>query len=276
LTPPSRIAALFASLRSRGQMAFMPFLSAGDPDLPTTVELIRLLRDSGVDLIEIGFPYSDPIADGPVIQASYTRALAKKIRLAEIFAALKGLKGEAAPPLLAMAAYAIIFRAGPPQFVQSAADAGFSGLIVPDLPGDQAGALYELARSAGLDLVSLVAPTTTVQRVDRILQSTSGFVYCISVAGTTGVREALPEELAKHLDELKKRTKLPLAVGFGIGRPDHIKSLRGLADGAIVGSALVRQIEQLSDSNAKDRARILDEIARFARTMSEAAHPSSG
>jgi tryptophan synthase alpha chain len=276
LTAPSRIATVFESLRSRGQMAFMPFVSAGDPDLPTTVELIRLLHDSGVDLIEIGFPYSDPIADGPVIQASYTRALANKIRLPEIFGALKALKGESLPPLLAMVAYAIIFRAGPQQFVQSASEAGFSGLIVPDLPGDQAGALYEIARPLGLDLVSLVAPTTTAQRVDRILQATSGFVYCISVAGTTGVREALPEELAKYLGDLKKRTKLPLAVGFGISRPEHLKSLRGLADGAIVGSALVRQIERLNGATPTDRAQILDEISRFARTMSEAAHQSSG
>jgi tryptophan synthase alpha chain len=276
LTDPSRISAVFESLRSRGHMAFMPFLSAGDPDLRTTVELIRLLRDSGVDLIEIGFPYSDPIADGPVIQASYTRALANKTRLPEIFAALKSLQGESHPPLLAMVAYAIIFRAGPQQFVQLAAEAGFSGLIVPDLPGDQAGALYELAREFGLDLVSLVAPTTTAERVDRILQSTSGFVYCISVAGTTGVREALPEELARYLGELKKRTKLPLAVGFGISRPEHVQSLRGLADGAIVGSALVRQIERLNGATSADRAQILDEISRFARTMSEAARQSTG
>jgi tryptophan synthase alpha chain len=257
-------------------MAFMPFVTAGDPDMLTTVELIRLLRDCGVDLIEVGFPYSDPIADGPVIQAAYTRALSNKVRLSEIFAGLKNLRGETIPPLLAMVAYAIVFRAGPDQFLQTAAEAGFSGLIVPDLPGDQAGLLYELARSAGLDLVSLVAPTTTPERVDRILQSTSGFVYCISVAGTTGVREALPDDLARYLGELKKRTKLPLAVGFGIGRPEQIDSLRGLADGAIVGSALVRQIERLSGPSPADRGRIFGEISQFARTMSEAAHRGNG
>lgn len=257
-------------------MAFMPFVTAGDPDVPTTVELIRVLRDSGVDLIEVGFPYSDPIADGPVIQAAYTRALNNKVRLSEIFAELKKLKGESIPPLLAMVAYAIVFRAGPEQFLRAAAESGFSGLIVPDLPGDQAGALYQLARSAGLDLVSLVAPTTTAERVDRILKSTSGFVYCISVAGTTGVREALPDELARHLSELKKRTKLPLAVGFGVSRPGQIKSLRGLADGAIVGSALVRQIERLNGSSAANRKQVLGEIAQFARAMSEAAHQGNG
>ena len=272
MTVPSRIAAVFESLRSRGRMAFMPFVTAGDPDVSTTVELIRLLRDCDVDLIEVGFPYSDPIADGPVIQASYTRALAKNVHLPEIFGGLKALSGESIPPLLAMVAYAIVFRTGPERFVQAAQEAGFAGLIVPDLPGDQAGSLYDLARSHGLDLVSLVAPTTTAQRVDRILQSTSGFVYCLSVAGTTGVREALPEELAQQLGELRQKTKLPLAVGFGIGRPEQIDSLRGLADGVIVGSALVRYVARLSEPSAVPRAQVIDEIAKFARAMAAAAH----
>lgn len=253
-------------------MAFMPFVTAGDPDLSTTVELIRLLRDSGVDLIEIGFPYSDPIADGPVIQASYKRALEKKVHLRDIFGALKVLNGESIPPLLAMVAYAIVFRAGPERFVEAASEAGISGLIVPDLPGDQAAPLFELTRLRGLDLVSLVAPTTTSQRVDRILQSTSGFVYCLSVAGTTGVRDTLPVELAHQLADLRTKTKLPLAVGFGIGRPEHIDSLRGLADGAIVGSALVQKIARLSDTSGEPRAQILEDVARFAREMAEAAH----
>jgi tryptophan synthase alpha chain len=272
LTVPSRIAAVFESLRSRGQMAFMPFVAAGDPDVSTTVELIRLLRDCGVDLIEVGFPYSDPIADGPVIQASYTRALDKKVRLPDIFGALKALSGESIPPLLAMVAYAIVFRTGPERFVEAAREAGFSGLIVPDLPGDQAGTLFDVARSHGLDLVSLVAPTTTTQRVDRILQSSSGFIYCLSVAGTTGVREMLPEELAQQLGELRTKTKLPLAVGFGIGRPEQVDSLRGLADGVIVGSALVRQVGRLSGPSPAPRAQVLEEIAKFARAMAAAAH----
>ena len=175
-----------------------------------------------------------------------------------------------------MVSFAIVFRAGPAEFVNAAAEAGFSGVIVPDLPGDQAGNLYELARSSGLDLVSLVAPTTTVERVDRILQSTSGFVYCVSVAGTTGVREALPEELARHLAGLKKRTKLPLAVGFGIGRPEQIQSLRGLADGAIVGSALVRQIERLARLHRKTEGKSSKKSLDLRERMSETAHQPGG
>jgi tryptophan synthase alpha chain len=266
-----RIAATFESLRSQRQTAFMPFLAAGDPDVSTTVELIRLLAGCGVDLIEIGFPYSDPIADGPVIQEVYTRALAKKITLSDIFAGLEALAGESLPPLLAMVAYAIVYRAGPEKFAAAARRAGFSGLIVPDLPGDQASELFAVAQAHELDLVQLVAPTTTPDRVDRILKSSSGFVYCIAVAGTTGVREALPHELKSELETLRHKTKLPLAVGFGIGRADQIGSLRTLADGVIVGSAIVRQVARLSSGDAP-RAAVMEELARFTRELATAAH----
>jgi tryptophan synthase alpha chain len=267
----SRIAATFESLRSRKQTAFMPFLAAGDPDVSTTVELIRLLAGCGVDLIEVGFPYSDPIADGPVIQEAYTRALAKKIRLPDIFAGLEALQGEKIPPLLAMVAYAIVYRAGPEKFAALAQRAGFSGLIIPDLPGDQAAELFSIARAHNLDLIQLVAPTTTPDRVDRILKSSSGFVYCIAVAGTTGVREALPHELKSELETLRSKTKLPLAVGFGIGRAAQIESLRGLADGVIVGSAIVRHVGRLS-SGELPRASVMAELSQFTRELAAAAH----
>lgn len=250
----------------------MPFVTAGDPDVSTTIELIRLLRDCGVDLIEIGFPYSDPIADGPVIQAAYTRALSKKLHLTDIFAGLGALAGEPLPPLLAMAAYALIFRTGPERFVIAAREAGFSGLIVPDLPGDQASDLFALAQFHGLDLVQLIAPTTPPERVERILQACSGFVYCISVAGITGVREALPDELKQQLADLRSKTDLPLAVGFGISRPEQVDSLRDLADGVIVGSAIVRRGEHLSTTPAVPRKTVIDDISEFARSMSAAAH----
>jgi tryptophan synthase alpha chain len=272
---PSRIAATFEALRAKGQTAFMPFVTAGDPDISTTVELIRLLRDCGVDLIEVGFPYSDPIADGPVIQAGYSRALAGKLRVSDLFAGLQALAGESIPPLVAMVAYAIVLRHGPERFVASARRAGFAGLIVPDLPGDQAGELFDVVRAAGLDLVQLVAPTTPPERVERILRHASGFVYCVSVSGTTGVRDALPQELRTQLAELRKMTQLPLAVGFGIGRTEQIEALRGLADGVIVGSAIVRALERLSTPADSPRGRVIEEIARLASAMSAAAHAES-
>jgi tryptophan synthase alpha chain len=234
-------------------MAFMPFVTAGDPDLAMTQKVICELATREVDLIEIGFPYSDPIADGPVIQASYTRALAKHLHVDEIFTAIKALPrtGPAPlPPLVAMVAYAIIFRTGPEKFVHKARDAGFAGLIVPDLPADEAADMAALSRAGGLDLIQLIAPTTTPARTKRILETASGFIYCISVAGTTGVRDQLPAELRDQLQWLKRQTKLPLAVGFGISRPDQVASLRGLADGVIVGSALVRHVAAIAEQKA--------------------------
>jgi tryptophan synthase alpha chain len=258
----SSIDETFARLRSQQRMAFMPFVTAGDPDLSVTQRVIRELALRGVDMIEIGFPYSDPIADGPVIQASYTRALAKQLHINDIFEAIAELSREAEtgsaarksaahvaplPPLVAMVAYAIVFRTGSENFVRAARDAGFAGMIIPDLPADEAAELAEIAGAHGLDLIQLIAPTTTPARAGRILESARGFLYCISVAGTTGVRDELPPELKEQLTWLKSQTQLPLAVGFGVSRPDQVAGLRGLADGVIVGSALVRQIAAISE-----------------------------
>lgn len=255
-------------------MAFMPFVTAGDPDLATTRSVIQELAARGVDLIEIGFPYSDPIADGPVIQASYTRALARRLHVGEIFSMLRELtqgKMSPLPPLVAMVAYAIVFRIGPERFVRDARAAGLAGLIVPDLPADEAADLVKLCRNAGLDLIELIAPTTTPERTKRILQTASGFIYCISVAGTTGVRDQLPSELKQQLNWLKTQTSLPLAVGFGISRPDQVETLRGLADGVIVGSAIVRHIAAIGEEGlALDSA--LQNVGQFAAEMVAATH----
>lgn len=227
-------------------MAFMPFITAGDPDLATTSAVLLALRDANVDLIELGFPYSDPIADGPVIQASYTRALDKGISVDGIFKMMEGLKAQNLPPVLAMVSFAIIFRHGTAAFVEHAARVGFRGLIIPDLPADEADDMSALAKKHGLDLVQLIAPTTTERRTKQILAASSGFLYCISVAGTTGVRSDLPPELIQQLKSLRSQSDLPLAVGFGISRPEHVASLAGVADGVIVGSAMVRQMASAS------------------------------
>ena len=268
------IDSLFQRLRAAKRKAFMPFVTAGDPDLDFTRELLPAVTESGADLIEVGFPFSDPIADGPVIQASYTRALAKHLHVDEIFAAVKSLPrtGPAPlPPLVAMVAYAIIFRTGPEKFVNKARDAGFAGLIVPDLPADEAADMARLARSSGLDLIQLIAPTTTPARTKRILETASGFIYCISVAGTTGVRDQLPSELRQQLQWLKTQTKLPLAVGFGISRPDQVASLRGLADGVIVGSALVRHVAAIAEQKATVES-ALQNVSKLATDMVAATH----
>lgn len=250
-------------------MAFMPFVTAGDPDMPTTVDVLRELARRGVDLIEIGFPYSDPIADGPVIQASYQRALDKKLHVDDIFRAIGDLTaadGQTLPPLVAMVSYALIFRMGAETFAKRAARAGFAGLIIPDLPADEAGSMTQTAAAAGLDLVALIAPTTTASRTTMILQASRGFLYCIAVAGTTGVRQELPAPLRDQLRSLKSQTTLPLAVGFGISRPEQVAELKGLADGIIVGSAFVKRMASLADPQA-NRPAILQELGDFASSM---------
>ncbi len=270
MSPATRITDAFAARTANQQMAFIPFVTAGDPDVATTATLIRELAAAGADLIEIGFPYSDPIADGPVIQSSYTRALNRKVRLTDIFAAVKSVSGDVSTPLLAMVSYAIIFRSGTESFVQQAAAAGFAGLIVPDLPGDEAGDFVQLTQQAGLALIQLVAPTTPLARLDRILEHASGFVYCIAVAGTTGAREAMPQDLQTMLSQLREKTRLPLAVGFGVSRPEQVTGLKGLADGAIVGSALVRCLEPTTDPATPGDA--ISRLRTLAVDLATAAH----
>ena len=253
----------------------MPFITAGDPDLATTQALIRELAARGVDLIEVGFPYSDPIADGPVIQASYTRALGKKLRTADLFAAIREVTtgSDKLPPLVAMVSYALIFRQGISSFLKEARDSGFSGLIVPDLPAEEGCDLARQAQQAGLDLVQLIAPTTTTQRTGQIVDLAQGFIYCISVAGTTGERTQLPLELQQQLKDLKARSRVPLAVGFGVSRPEQVDQLRGLADGVIVGSAIVRQVARITTENIP-AAEALKEIGDFAAQFVAATHHS--
>ncbi|MBX3439186.1 MAG: tryptophan synthase subunit alpha [Planctomycetaceae bacterium] len=256
---------VFDSVRRARRLAFMPFLTAGDPDPETTVAILQELAARRVDLIEIGFPYSDPIADGPVIQASYTRALGAGVSVRGIFDAVATLDRARTPPLLAMVSYAIVFRHGPERFIEEAKAAGFAGFIIPDLPGDEAEDCFRLIRSQGLDLIQLVAPTTPRERVREILRCCSGFVYCIAVAGTTGERAQVADSLLGQLRWLRAETDLPLAVGFGISKPEHVVPLKGLADGVIVGSGIVRHLEDLAGGQSTNL--VVTEIGQLAAHM---------
>lgn len=271
MAPVSRISTVFADLKAQGRMAFMPFIAAGDPDSATTAKLLRELASSGADMIEIGFPYSDPIADGPVIQASYTRALSNHWKLSEIFATTASVSREIATPLVGMVSYAIIFRHGIEAFVREARTAGFAGLIIPDLPGDEATAFAALMAAQQMDLIQLIAPTTPVDRATRILKAATGFVYCIAVAGTTGVRKELSPQLADMLRTLRTLTTLPLAVGFGISAPDQIQHLRGQADGIIVGSAIVKHLDGLV-GHPELTETVIHQIGEFAQSLADSAH----
>jgi len=260
----SAIDDLFQRLRTAGRKALMPFITAGDPDLKFTSELLTAVIRAGGDLCEVGIPYSDPIADGPVIQASYTRALAKHVHLSDIFTTLAQATAGLAAPVVTMVSYAIVYRHGLSAYVDHAKRAGVAGLIVPDLPVEESDALAEACRNADLSLVQLITPTTRPDRVQRIAATATGFIYYVSVTGITGERTELPQRLVDDLAALKKQTNLPICVGFGISTPEHVRLLRPVADGLIVGSAVVRRVAQCAE---QPRAKVLAEIGTYVATL---------
>ncbi|MCU0720906.1 MAG: tryptophan synthase subunit alpha, partial [Pirellula sp.] len=234
---------MFQRLKAEGRKAFMPFITAGDPSLGFTQQVLRLLNDLGCSMAEVGIPYSDPIADGPVIQASYTRALSKKTKLADIFSSVASEKGALSMPLVSMVSYAIIHRMGLEKYVDQAMEAGFSGAIVPDLLVEESDPLSKICKLKGFNLIQLVTPTTPQERALRIAEQSSGFLYFVSVTGITGERTELPRGLVDRVSWLKERTSLPICIGFGISSPEHVKLLAPVSDGVIVGSAIVRLME---------------------------------
>ena len=256
----SAVDQVFAELRKNGQKALMPFITAGDPDLDFTQSLLRSLDERGCQLVELGIPYSDPIADGPVIQASYTRALQKGIRLKAIWEMLSRVQASLHAPVVAMSSYAIIHRVGSKRFVEQAQEAGFSGVIVPDLLVEEAWQLAELCRSVDFSLIQLVTPTTPRERAVRIADSSSGFLYYVSITGITGERQEIPPQLVENVGWLRERTPLPICIGFGVSSPDHVRLLAPVADGIILGSALVRRIARAADHRRED---VLKDVLQF-------------
>ena len=261
---PSRLRAAIERARQRDGIALMPFLAAGYPDLATTAACVRALDAAGAGLIEIGFPFSDPIADGPAIREAFTEALSRGVRVADVFAMAESVAGSVAVPLVAMISYSIVFRYGVARFARDAKAVGFAGLIVPDLPPPEAQGVCDLVRGAGLDTVLLVAPTTPASRRAEIARLCSGFVYYLSVAGTTGERDQLPEDLESNLRELKRVSQVPVCVGFGIHRREHVRQLEGLADGAIVGTAFVRRVKERAGDGAD---KIASHVADYCRAL---------
>ncbi len=231
----------FQQLRSQGTCALMPFLMAGDPDLDSTRSALQALQANGADLIELGIPYSDPLADGPVIQAAASRALASGTTPARVLEMLSSLKGELSIPVVLFTYSNPLLNRGMEAFCHQAAAAGAAGLVVPDLPLEEGEKLSAIAAGHGLDLVLLVAPTTPTERMARIHQASRGFTYLVSVTGVTGVRTSLESRVGPLVQQLKGLGDTPVAVGFGISGPDQARQVRQWgADGAIVGSALVK------------------------------------
>ena len=262
----SRVAAAFAGLRQRRELGLAPFVAAGYPDLSTTVALLPALERGGANVIEVGIPFSDPVADGPTIQAAFNAALARGLRIADVFSAVAETRGDVSVPLVAMVSYSIVFRYGAERFFGDAARAGFDGVILPDLPPPEAAAVCGRANGAGLSTSLLVAPTTSAGRRKEIAELSTGFIYYLSVSGITGERDRLPEDLEANLRQLRSITERPVCVGFGISRPEHLKQLEGKADGAIVGSAIVKRIGEVVAKGGGARG-IADELTGYCKHL---------
>lgn len=240
----NRIDERFRQLKESGERALMPYITAGDPDLGTTRSLILEFEKQGADLIEIGVPFSDPLADGVTIQRASQRALASGTTLARILDMIRDLRTECRLPLLVMSYVNPIFHFGCARFAKEAAAAGVDGLIVPDLPPEEAGELTEAAAAHNLHTVFLIAPTSRPERIRTIAAASKGFIYYVSLRGVTGVRTRLSDDLEASLRMIRGETDLPLAVGFGISTPDQVRTVPATADGVIVGSAIVSLLEQ--------------------------------
>jgi tryptophan synthase alpha chain len=258
----NRLAATFAALRKRGERALMPYFTAGDPSLPGTRQLVMEAARRGADVIELGVPFSDPLADGSVIQRATQRALAAGVTLPRALELVRDMRGDVAVPLVFLTYYNPVLAFGLKAFCRTAVEAGVDGLIVADLPPEEAGPLRAEARPVGLDLVHLVAPTSTPERMRMIAKATGGFLYVVSLTGVTGARTELARELLQHLRVLRGLTTKPICVGFGIGSPEQAGLVGRFADGVIVGSAVVNLVERYAGSTE-----LLSQVGEFIAAL---------
>ncbi len=248
ITRTNRIEAGLAALAASGRKGLLPYVTAGLPDLETTERILEALAGEGVTAVELGIPYSDSIADGPVIQASFARALDRGIRVQDTLAMVKRFRQKHELPLLAMLSYSIVFRIGVERFIELVAEAGIDGLILPDLPLEEAPPVAARVAAAGLCLPMLVSPASPPERRHQIARMSTGFVYYMSVTGITGERNQLPPDLVANVHELREVSGRPVVVGFGIGTAEQVRLVCREADGAIIGSALVRRMLEAEDA----------------------------
>ena len=244
----NRIDRAFADLATAGRKGLLPYVTAGLPDLQTTERILYGLADAGVTAVELGFPYSDPIADGPTIQSSFTRVLESGIHVKDILAMVKRFRQRCELPLLGMLSYSIVHRIGLEAFLRQSKEAGIDGLILPDLPIEEVPSVAKQVAETGLCLPMLVSPLSPVERRHMIAEASTGFVYYMSVTGITGERDQLPPELPENVRQLREVSGCPVVVGFGISTADHVRLVCTEADGAIIGSALVRRLMERIDA----------------------------
>lgn len=260
----NRIDSLFQHKKEIGSASLIFFLTAGHPDPATTVEAIHALEAGGADLIELGIPFSDPIADGPTIQKSSQSALEGGMTVKGVLALVREIRKMSEIPLILFSGFNPIFHYGETQFIADAAASGADGVLIPDLPPEEGGEIESACRKNGLKTIFLAAPTTTEERLSTICEHSTGFLYYITLRGVTGARADLPSDLRENIERIRSVTSLPLAVGFGISEPEHARQVAGIADGVVVGSALVRLI----DENA-GKPDFSDRIQFYARSLAD-------
>ena len=261
----SRLDRTFARLRQRGEKALIAYVMAGDPSLQDTEQLVVALEQAGADIIELGVPFSDPIADGPVIQQAAERALRSGTSLRTILPMVTRLRARTQIPLVLMAYYNNIHAFGAERFCHEAVQAGVDGLIMPDMPPDEAGPLKGPAAAAGLQLIFLLAPTSTAERRTFVARQSQGFVYYVSLTGITGAKLLNMAEVGKNVEKIRKVTHVPVAVGFGVATPEDAANVAAIADGVIVGSAIVKQI-----AAHQQKAEMVKHVAEFVRSLKNA------
>ncbi|NBD18064.1 MAG: tryptophan synthase subunit alpha [Cyanobacteria bacterium] len=256
----------FENLRQAGKCALIPFLTAGDPDLDTTIKALEILDRAGADLIELGVPYSDPLADGPVIQAAATRALRRGVKLGNVLDVVETVRDKLQAPIVLFSYYNPIYHQGIDRFLSRIAQAGVKGLVIPDIPLEEAETVLKPAQAYGIEVTLLVAPTSPKARISAIAQQSQGFIYLVSVTGVTGTRTEVGARVKELLPLLRSVTDKPVCVGFGVSQPEHAKQIREWgADGVIAGSAFVRRLAEAVSPEAG-----LAELETFCRSLKAA------
>ncbi|MFC1807759.1 tryptophan synthase subunit alpha [Candidatus Omnitrophota bacterium] len=259
----NRIDKKFNELKREKKKAFIAYICAGDPDIDITKTLVLELDKAGVDIIELGVPFSDPLADGPTIQRASQRALKRKITIADILSLVKSLRGMTDIPLILMTYYNPVHYYGVKKFVKDAKASGVDGVIIPDLIPEEADELISVSRPLDFSTIFLAAPTSSKERIKLIAKKSRGFIYYVSLTGVTGARKSLPEDVRAHVKEIKKITDKPICIGFGVSSPKQIRELAKFSDGVIVGSAIISKIENLLNN----RSLITKNVAKYVKSL---------
>lgn len=261
----SRIEELFESLNAKGEKAFIPYITAGDPDMPTTEAIIECLISNGADMIELGVPFSDPMADGPTIQAASQRALNNKFSIEAILELVKKVRAYSEIPIILFGYYNPFLQYGLAKLSRDSKEAGSDGFLIVDMPPEEADSVKKEADANGLDIIFLLAPTSTDERMRLVAEKASGFVYFVSVTGVTGARDSLDELLGSYVKKIREHTALPVGIGFGISKPEQVRKVSDYADAVIVGSAIIKVIE--ANLGKPD---MIQRVGEFVRSLKEA------